>query len=93
MRCQSREPGGLAWESGILEKVVPDQEVRVRLDEPEEETRLQAIDAIRLYGRYASSVVTRQAEALFLQGDLIGAFHHRLVAMAIAEIEATNHGS
>ena len=56
----------------------------------DDDTRLQASEAIRLYGRHASAVCSQQADSLFLEGDLLGAFYYRLIVFAIEEME--EHG-
>ena len=56
-------------------------------DEEHDDIRLRAEQALRSYGRFASKIVSQQAEAQFRVGNILGAFYQRLIVRAIEQLE------
>ncbi len=56
-------------------------------DEEFDDIRVRAREALQSYGRFASKVVSEQAEAQFLLGNVLGAFYQRLIVQAIEQLE------
>ena len=48
---------------------------------------MRAEQALKSYGRFASKIVSEQAEAQFLVGNILGAFYQRLIVRAIEQLE------
>ena len=56
-------------------------------DEEQDDIRVRAEQALQSYGRLASKIVSEQAEAQFLVGNILGAFYQRLIVRAIEQLE------
>lgn len=56
--------------------------------ERDDEVRIQAREALVLYGSSASRVLAEQADALFFQGNIVAAFYQRLIVQAVEELES-----
>jgi hypothetical protein len=56
-------------------------------DEEHDEIRVRAREALQSYGRFASKIVSQEAEAQFLLGNVLGAFYQRLIVRAIEQLE------
>lgn len=52
-----------------------------------DEISLEAREALMTYGASAAKVITEQADTQLQQGNILGAFHQRLVVQAILDLE------
>jgi hypothetical protein len=59
----------------------------------DDEMRVRAEEALRSYGRFASKIVSEQAEAQFLAGNIIDAFFDCLLVRMIEQIEGESRQS